>query len=335
MKRRPIRYDPKNDYYTRIGVKPSATQEEIQQAYRQKAKQLHPDLNPDRKEWATTQFQLLNEAYDVLGNPSLRPKYDEQRYLHLPFGARPKGAAPNWWDVPHAAQPGYSGVRSAPPPPYRSTYVWRRPGAWLEHYGLGFLRPFYAPVVELILSPYRYVLGFLSLVLVVNLVFVLMALSSSDEQVPEVGPPNQPTAAAQQGFVPTPLPRRSTPTPFLDSSMIVLHPCSSEISLAVDSVEWLTESVKVVARVQQLARVANTRIMRVQLMDNALVKLVEPAQNLELILREEASATPTPTSQRLIVPDMPPGIYLIEWTPISQTGQVGEFCHQLIYLVNE
>lgn len=64
------------DYYKVLGVGKSATQKEIQKAYRKKARKLHPDLNPDDQE-AHRKFQELNEANAVLSDPEKRKKYDK------------------------------------------------------------------------------------------------------------------------------------------------------------------------------------------------------------------------------------------------------------------
>lgn len=63
------------DYYKILGVKKSASNDEIKKAYRKLAKKYHPDLNPDDKE-AQEKFKDINEAYEVLGDENKRKKYD-------------------------------------------------------------------------------------------------------------------------------------------------------------------------------------------------------------------------------------------------------------------
>ena len=63
------------DPYDVLGVKKDASQEEIQKAYRQLAKKLHPDLNPGN-EHAEEQFKDVAAAYNLLGDGEKRARYD-------------------------------------------------------------------------------------------------------------------------------------------------------------------------------------------------------------------------------------------------------------------
>jgi curved DNA-binding protein len=64
------------DYYATLGVNKSATEKEIKQAFRKLARKHHPDVNPGDKA-AESKFKEINEAYEVLGDPPKRKKYDE------------------------------------------------------------------------------------------------------------------------------------------------------------------------------------------------------------------------------------------------------------------
>lgn len=66
----------KRDYYEVLGLQKGASDDEIKRAYRKLAKQYHPDLNPDSPE-AEAKFKEVNEANDVLSDPSKRAKYDQ------------------------------------------------------------------------------------------------------------------------------------------------------------------------------------------------------------------------------------------------------------------
>jgi DnaJ-class molecular chaperone len=63
------------DPYAVLGVKREASQDEIQKAYRRLAKKLHPDLNPGNKR-AEEQFKDVSMAYDLLGDPEKRARFD-------------------------------------------------------------------------------------------------------------------------------------------------------------------------------------------------------------------------------------------------------------------
>jgi len=64
------------DYYKILGVDKKATQSEIKKKFRKLAIQYHPDKNPDNAN-AENKFKEVNEAYEVLGDPEKRKKYDE------------------------------------------------------------------------------------------------------------------------------------------------------------------------------------------------------------------------------------------------------------------
>jgi len=64
------------DYYKILGIKKTATAEQIKKAYRKLARKYHPDLNPNDKE-AEKKFKQINEANEVLADPEKRKKYDK------------------------------------------------------------------------------------------------------------------------------------------------------------------------------------------------------------------------------------------------------------------
>ena len=63
------------DYYKILGVERNASEEEIRKAYRKLAMQYHPDRNPNDQQ-AEERFKEINEAYQVLKDPTKRAHYD-------------------------------------------------------------------------------------------------------------------------------------------------------------------------------------------------------------------------------------------------------------------
>jgi curved DNA-binding protein len=96
----PVRY---KDYYEILGVPRTASEADIKKAFRKLARQYHPDVAKNKKQ-AEEKFKEVNEAYEVLGDPAKRKKYDE-------LGPNWNSGAefpdrPRWFSRPRSARRG-------------------------------------------------------------------------------------------------------------------------------------------------------------------------------------------------------------------------------------
>jgi len=84
------------DYYKILGTSRSASDAEIKLAYRKLAKKYHPDHNPGNK-GAEEKFKEINEAYQVLSDPTKRARYNQlgESYTRWQQGGTPAGGF-NW-----------------------------------------------------------------------------------------------------------------------------------------------------------------------------------------------------------------------------------------------
>jgi len=198
--RRQVTYNPQRDYYAILGIDAQSSPEMIRRAYRKAVRDAHPDRNPDRVEWATERLMLLNEAYDVLGNPDLRRRYDRMRWPYVPYTPPDRSASPHdaWADPSVRSRSPFEGVSrwNVPPAgprwqqvvddPTGSAYAgmrapepeWRLFAEWLKDHRLGALEPAWLALVGLWRSPYRRILVTLVLALWMNLSFLTYVVLS-------------------------------------------------------------------------------------------------------------------------------------------------------------
>lgn len=84
------------DYYEVLGVAKNAPQEEVRKAFRKLAMEHHPDVSKDKKA-SEAKFREINDAYEVLGDPQKRKKYDELGSAWNGGGAGGSGGASSGW----------------------------------------------------------------------------------------------------------------------------------------------------------------------------------------------------------------------------------------------
>jgi len=87
------------DYYSILGIKRNASEQEIKQAYRRLARKHHPDVNPGDNS-AEARFKEINEAYEVLSDKENRQKYDQfgDQWQYADQFARARGPRSTFWD---------------------------------------------------------------------------------------------------------------------------------------------------------------------------------------------------------------------------------------------
>ncbi|MEY2966476.1 MAG: molecular chaperone DnaJ [Actinomycetota bacterium] len=109
-----------SDFYELLGVSRTAGADEIKRAYRKRARELHPDANPDDPE-AEDRFKEVSRAYEVLSDPDARARYDrfgEAGVSGGGGGGDPFGGAGGLGDIFEAffGGGGFSGRGPAGPP---------------------------------------------------------------------------------------------------------------------------------------------------------------------------------------------------------------------------
>lgn len=79
----------RRDYYAVLGIPRTANADEVKKAFRSLAMRWHPDRNPDSAE-ADKRFREVAEAWDVLGDPEKRSRYDRLGPMYTHDGRPPR-----------------------------------------------------------------------------------------------------------------------------------------------------------------------------------------------------------------------------------------------------
>ncbi|MBZ0305220.1 MAG: J domain-containing protein [Anaerolineae bacterium] len=345
---RRLTYNPQQDYYDILGVNTSSSREEIQQNYRQKAKQLHPDLNPERKEWATEQFQRLNEAYDVLSDTSLRHTYDELRWPHRrpqpsknpSPSARAWTTEDRWWEQQKRTSHVYTAAKVPA-------------GAWLEKTHFAFLRPAYVMLVDLFNSPYRYVLNLLALAIIGVLVFQMLILGGvvqlPENEVASTTSERGNVSDVTSGIVPTEIPPTAVPTVF-STTRVALKSCAPDILVTVRSLELVGRVLQIkadykIANGETITDARSISLNRVTILNDTLAELIQGTQiqgsDIDFILTYDPALDDRfPLLDDIVISsntsygkNMLDGVYLLHWTPILSSGSPHFACDVLVNIV--
>ena len=97
-----------DDRYKALGLETGCEPKDVKKAYRKLVLKYHPDKNPH----TTPVFQAVQEAYEVLSDPSKRREHDRERNRPKPKPPPPKPHAKSGYNKPQPPKPGYR-----PPPP--------------------------------------------------------------------------------------------------------------------------------------------------------------------------------------------------------------------------
>lgn len=135
------------DYYNRLGIAPDAPPEAVRQAFRTRARAVHPDahphLPPAEREALQRQFILLAQAYETLSDPARRARYDRERAAADAARSRAHPHARTAGPRTGRRAGGSAGTAAGPPPREESLDdLLRDVERLLRPFGLSLRRPF-------------------------------------------------------------------------------------------------------------------------------------------------------------------------------------------------
>ncbi|KAI0158849.1 hypothetical protein BJ166DRAFT_614566 [Pestalotiopsis sp. NC0098] len=103
--------DATRNYYADLGVTPASSADDVKKQYRKLAMQWHPDRNRGKEEEASKKFQVIQAAFEILTDPTLKRQYDEARNKSASRFPTSSGVRGNPWANAGA---------DFPPPPRRA-----------------------------------------------------------------------------------------------------------------------------------------------------------------------------------------------------------------------
>ncbi|KAH8928924.1 DnaJ-domain-containing protein [Atractiella rhizophila] len=69
-------FDSSFDPFKILGIPSNASGKDIKSAYNKRARETHPDKNPERTEWANEEFKKVAQAYTVLTDPEKKKEWE-------------------------------------------------------------------------------------------------------------------------------------------------------------------------------------------------------------------------------------------------------------------
>ena len=99
------------DLYQILKITPTASSQQIKEAYYRLAKIFHPDRNKGNRFLSEEKFKKITTAYSILSNEDQKKKYDQERLVHLKFKSHQKKSSPQ---TPYQTTP-------SPQTPYQTT----------------------------------------------------------------------------------------------------------------------------------------------------------------------------------------------------------------------
>lgn len=114
---RTLRYD----HYKVLGIARKADFEQVKQAYRERAKHYHPDVNPSPQ--ANSVFHAIHEAYRILSDPAARARYDEQLRFYREAGTTAQASTQHKGPMHNGRRP-YREPETADTTPPRWVELW-------------------------------------------------------------------------------------------------------------------------------------------------------------------------------------------------------------------